>query len=185
MESHTPNAEALEKRRLELIQIINDAFDGVSREGGVSRREARVLDDCGSDQERAAARALDTESRWQDVPLVDLQGDTICSFLDPLGFRCYAPVFMTFKLIQLGPNRDPTLLTNEDIMFHFSPSDDGRSDDWRRDKFRHFTPVQGGAVRNYLEFVRDYNRETDWEFGAEGAQKAPSTGTGASSNDPD
>jgi len=168
MEPLNPNTEALEKRRLELIQIINDAFDGVSREGGVSLHETVVLDDCGSDEERAAARALDTESRWQDIPPTWFQGGVNASFMDPIGFHYYAPAFMIFNLKQLGPNHDRSLWTNINIRFHFSPGDDGRMDDWIREKFRLFTPVQGRAVRIFLEFYRD------WEDGlyAEEAQEA-------------
>jgi hypothetical protein len=46
---------------------VGTAHDGVELGEGVSLHQARAMDDYRSDAEVAAARALDTESRWQDV----------------------------------------------------------------------------------------------------------------------
>jgi hypothetical protein len=56
------------QRKRHLIEEIHLAFDGVSREHGVSLRESLVIDDYGSSEERAEAKKQDTETRWQDVP---------------------------------------------------------------------------------------------------------------------
>ena len=89
----------MEDRRDELIRLIEQAFDGVSREGGVSLSEAFVIDDRGDEIERAEARLEDTDTKWQDV---DLRGfhalDIPMFFMDPIGFRYYLPVFLIAEL---------------------------------------------------------------------------------------
>jgi hypothetical protein len=81
-----------------LLREIDAAFDGVSREGGVSWSESRVLDDQGTPAERAAARSRDREEDWRQ--LVDDPGWVVDPgsggfyFLDPIGFRYYLPAAM-------------------------------------------------------------------------------------------
>ena len=62
-------------------------------------REAAVIDDYGTEQERAAARALDTDTHWSqvDVPSLDPGGSNL-TFMDPVGFRYHIPVYMTLTL---------------------------------------------------------------------------------------
>ncbi len=70
---------------------IRRAFRGVTREGGVSWSEADVIDDYGTGEERAAARARDTEGRWEELVedgRIQL-GNTRFCFLDAIGFRYY------------------------------------------------------------------------------------------------
>lgn len=72
---------------------IHAAFEGVTRDGGVSWSESRVLDDGGSDEEQAAARVRDTDTSWHEVaddPEWSVyRGVGGFSFLDPIGFRYY------------------------------------------------------------------------------------------------
>jgi hypothetical protein len=84
-----------EQRSLEAE--IRDAFKGVSREGGVSWNETKVLDDRGSDEEAKAARATDTDQDWTE--LADSTWDVGpgfggFAFLDAIGFRYYLPAAM-------------------------------------------------------------------------------------------
>jgi hypothetical protein len=89
---------SLERERAALLKHIADAFSHVTREGGVSWSEAAVIDDFGTAEDRARARALDTDTHWTE--LVDdptWDPDTSYggwSFLDPIGFRYYLPVAM-------------------------------------------------------------------------------------------
>ncbi len=90
MTSRVPEHLADEQRALEAE--IRAAFAGVTREGGISWSEADVIDDGGTEEEQAAARARDCESSWEalvDDP--DWNDDTApnFSFLDPIGFRYY------------------------------------------------------------------------------------------------
>jgi hypothetical protein len=93
------NETNFERQRDELIAEITAAFDGVSREGGTTLHEADAIDDWKSDEERRAARRLDTERRWQDVPDEDIWACcSALSFLDVKGFRYYLPAFMVYGL---------------------------------------------------------------------------------------
>ena len=76
-----------EAQRLRLIRQVESAFDGIGLGGGVSLHQARAMDNRDSDAEIAAARALDTEARWQDVSdeKLDRLSDTL-AFMDPHGF---------------------------------------------------------------------------------------------------
>ncbi len=88
----------LDEEREHLLSYITDAFQGVTRDGGVSWSEADAIDSYGSPAERAAARASDTDQSWQEVannPNWDPdQSYGGFSFLDPLGFRYYLPAAM-------------------------------------------------------------------------------------------
>ncbi len=83
----------------ELITLITEAFDGVQREDGVTLHEADVIDDYGTTEQRAAARELDSDTRWQDVPQDDIRCFSwIWSFLDSKGFRYYLPACLCFAV---------------------------------------------------------------------------------------
>ena len=93
----------VEAERREVIDEICRAFAHVSRAHGVTLHEAVVIDDYGSDEERIAARALDPDRCWQDVPdhLIEAHQETLC-FLDQKGFRYYLPAYMVWALRHLG-----------------------------------------------------------------------------------
>ncbi len=96
-----------EQKKIALIEEITAAFDGVSREDGVTLHEATVLDDYGSLEERAEARKQDTEDNWQDVPEEDIRfTDAVLSFLDPKGFHYYIPAYVVWYLRNID-NEDP------------------------------------------------------------------------------
>jgi hypothetical protein len=80
------------------LQSIATAFDGVTRQNGVTLHEAEVIDDYGSDELRAAAHLKDTDRRWQEVPEADIERLHSLSFLDPVGFCYYLPAYMTWAL---------------------------------------------------------------------------------------
>lgn len=89
----TDPTKHLEGERRAVEARIREAFRGVTREGGVSWSESVIIDGDGSGRTRKQARALDTESRWED--LVDHKnwhhqvGIGGFNFLDPIGFRYY------------------------------------------------------------------------------------------------
>ncbi|PHN01372.1 DUF6714 family protein [Flavilitoribacter nigricans] len=85
------------ERTRKLINEIRSAFAGVQLGDGVSWREAPIIDDYGSDQERAAVRKLDEKENWENIPLdliIDLRYQSVLSFLDAEGLRFYLPVCM-------------------------------------------------------------------------------------------
>ena len=83
----------------QLIREIETAFDGVSREGGISLHQAQALDECRHEDEVAQAGTLDTETRWQDVPKSDLcKMDVAMCFMDDIGLKYYLPAFMVYSI---------------------------------------------------------------------------------------
>lgn len=87
-----------------LIAEITAAFDGVQREDGITLHEAQALDDYRayddpSHPARVEARAIDKETRWQDVPSEDIaEGYNVLSFIDAKGFRYYIPALLVWFL---------------------------------------------------------------------------------------
>lgn len=83
--------EHLTLERIALESEIRDAFKGVTRNGGISWSEGWAIDLNGSEEECAAARASEKETRWEDL-VEDAHWNTnSCpwSFLDAIGFRYY------------------------------------------------------------------------------------------------
>src|SRR5438876_2661803 len=83
----------------DLIAEITVAFDSVARGDGTTLHEAIAIDDWKTAEEQLAARRLDTEQRWQDVPDDAIVAcESALSFLDPKAFRYYLPAFMVCGL---------------------------------------------------------------------------------------
>lgn len=144
-----------------LIAEITAAFDGVAREGGVSLREGRVLDDFGTEEQCAAARLLDTDTRWQDVSDADLEEyESSLSFFDAIGFRYYLPAYM---LRDLRLNINPTYGMSSDIVIPLDPCVGTNLHDYSLDQFRLLTPQQGRAVCRFLRFVAMHGNEGERE----------------------
>ena len=96
---------SLAGKRKAILAEIREAFQGVSREGGVSWSESNVIDDYGTDEERAVARARDLDKSWEEVANDPVWHDHYerrvgsFSFLDPIGYRYYLPAAM---LVAIG-----------------------------------------------------------------------------------
>lgn len=83
----------LERERVAVEAAIRTAFKGVDRAGGVSWSESRVIDNSGTPEQKATARAADTEQYWEalvdDPSWNDEPGVGGFNFLDPVSFRYY------------------------------------------------------------------------------------------------
>lgn len=140
-----------------LIAEITAAFDGVSREDGVSLREGRVLDDYGTNEECAAARSLDTDTRWQDVSDADMQRyESSLSFMDAIGFRYHLPAYMARDL---RLNIHPQYGMSSDIVPYLNPHLGTNLHGHAMDHFRLLTSTQGRAVCHFLEFAVAHGHE--------------------------
>ena len=86
-------------RRDNLIVEIKAIFKNVTRENGTSIREADVIDDYGTTQERDQARRLDTDTHWSevDIELLDPGCSCLC-FMDAIGYRYHLPAYMVYTL---------------------------------------------------------------------------------------
>jgi len=143
-----------ESRRLQVLSEIETAFDGVSREDGVTLHEAEVLDSYGGAAERAAARKLDTEARWNDAELAECRD--VLSFLDNKGFRYYMPAYMCCELL-FGDH-------NENLEFHLSVDRSGKLAAWTRARHDVFRPAEATAIHSFLVYARD---DMGWEVSDE------------------
>jgi hypothetical protein len=141
-----------EEHRDAVIREIEAAFDGITREGGVSLHEADVIDNYGTPAERDAARALDTENRWQDVPAGDIRTyHWVLPFLDPIGYRYYLPAYMTWSLTNLNSPRDTTSI--DATIFSLTRGEDEKYEEWELDRFKTFMPVQSKAIGAFLRYL--------------------------------
>ena len=80
-----------------ISQIVH-AFAHVSLGNGVSLREADVIDDYGTDDERAAVREHDEHHDWQRIPDEDIENHSSLCFMDDKGLRFHLPAYMRFTL---------------------------------------------------------------------------------------
>jgi len=146
-----------EQKKQALIEEITTAFDGVSREGGVSLSEAWVIDDYGSDEERAKARKQDTETSWQEVSDKDIaHGYSCLCFLDEIGFRYYIPAYIVWYLryIDVNDSADPNYDSNtfEWLLYGLGSVRSGKLNDFYFSHFKALTLEQSRAIAHFLVF---------------------------------
>jgi hypothetical protein len=146
---HNEWAAEREAERLRLIRDVEAAFDGVALGNGVSLHQARAMDDYAPDAEIAAARALDTEDRWQDVPdkKLDRLSDTL-PFMDAERFRFYLPRFMLFALTHRGGSEYPGSWAADTAIYWSDPRQSA-------DKIGLMTPRQREVVQAFNAFYRN------------------------------
>ncbi|MCD4781755.1 MAG: hypothetical protein K8S27_14595 [Candidatus Omnitrophica bacterium] len=92
-----------------IMEFIIQHFKDVGREGGLSLREADVLQRQDTEAEREKARILDDDLNWQDVSIDDLKRFQVLPYLDPIGFRYYLPAYMLWILKEYD-RVDPDIL---------------------------------------------------------------------------
>ncbi|MEP0778245.1 hypothetical protein NDI39_11545 [Microcoleus sp. ZQ-A2] len=139
-----------EKTRLLLIEKITAAFDGVSRQDGISLHAAQALDDYSSLEEaKKIGREMDRDTQGQDVPDKWLmQFQDIFPYLDPKGFRYYIPAYMVWSLKEPKASDSNSLSS---LMWAIENNN------------KHFQPhleilnqEQLQVVSDYIEFVNNY-----------------------------
>ncbi len=139
-------------RKCLLIKAINQAFDGVELEDGVSLHETRVIDDYGSKSARQAARRYDTQTRWQDVPinwLADLNG---LSFFDAKGLRFYLPAYMVWTLENFHTT---TSNAAEGTIYRLCPHPRGQLRRHALALYQIFNEMQSRTICGFLRFMQD------------------------------
>lgn len=90
---------AIRAARIPVIEAITRAFDGLSREDGITLHEADAIRDCACKEKQAEARKIDAETRWQDVPPDEIEKNSgaLC-YMDLKGFRYYLPAYLVWWL---------------------------------------------------------------------------------------
>ena len=126
-----------------LTNEIEKAFFEVQRGSGTTLHEAEALDDRLSAAACTAARALDTETRWQDVPAAVISGQHPIGFLDNVGFVYYLPAYMSWCLRNRSDDSDSHPFT----LYAICNADDHHG------RYAHFTADQKSCVLNYIFFM--------------------------------
>ena len=150
-------ADEENERKAALIELITAAFQNVERGSGVSLHEADVIDRTGYDNKnaknRVAARRLDADRRWQDVPDKDIEDYyNVLSFLDAEGLRYYAPAYMVWALKH---HKTSGSMSTDSIIYTFNPYLNTTHSKWQSERFSAFTPVQKNAICCFLQFMSE------------------------------
>ncbi len=142
---------SIEQKRIAVIEEILTAFEGVQREDGITLHEAQALDNYGEREERNRARAMDTETRWQDVPTEDIsRGDNVLSFLDPKGFRYYFPAYLIWYLTSEDDSN-----TYDSILCFLADDPTTKYDRYYLSRLALLTLEQCKAIAHFLLFVAE------------------------------
>ena len=130
-----------------LINEIETAFDGISREGGVSWVDAMVADACGDERAGQHVQSANRDARWQDLLAegVEFPGDGIgvWPFLDAIGFRYYLPAAMIL-----------TIVSGNDATVCFPLTlESGSPSSWPRDRWTLLNLRQRRCVKRFLQYM--------------------------------
>jgi len=143
-----------EPRIAELIAEISSAFDGVARDDGTTLHEAIALDNWKTREEQFAARRLDTERRWQDIPDEAIVAcESALPFLDARGFRYYLPAFMVCGLRNGDNDAGRVVDTCEYNLLHEPQKSLRQSEPASIATKYSFTDAQCQAIAHFLRFV--------------------------------
>ncbi|MBV9787195.1 MAG: hypothetical protein JOZ51_03410 [Chloroflexi bacterium] len=137
---------------------IREAFAEVTRGAGVTLHEADVLDLYGSNEERLAARQLDTDRHWYEVPddLIARKSSAL-SFLDAAGFRYYLPAYLSWTLRNYDSSDSNSI---HSLLFDLAlrPWQEDRThhESTARARFGLLTTIQSQVVCRALRFLVAY-----------------------------
>jgi hypothetical protein len=148
-----------EKDQQRMERQIRAAFAGVSRADGVSWSEADVIDDWGTEEACAAARAQDRDRSWEqlvDDPNWNLEsGLGRFSFLDAIGFRYYlAPAMI--RAVRSGQDSG--------IQFHLMLSCPGGSGNaYKLEQWSQLDARQRSCIAAFLSHMAAWADHQGWE----------------------
>jgi hypothetical protein len=113
----------------------------------MSLHQGRALDSYEPPEVVAAARALDPEHAWQDIPdeKIEQLGNAL-GYLDPEGFRFYIPRFMLFDLRDAGPSNSATFAVSDALHAADVPETSA--------PLALLSPEQRSVLRDFVQFFR-------------------------------
>lgn len=153
----------------EIIEEIHAAFRGVRR-GEITLHEAEMIDDYGTLKERAAARRLDTESRWEEVPDEHVAACSCAlSHLDAQSWCYYLPRYMQWSLLHYRTTR--SISVDHTIYALLPTSDDASINDYLRARYHRLTSDQARAVSRFLSLMASDSEHADAVAAEEALQK--------------
>jgi len=152
------NQAQLRSRRDELVESIKQAFNAVTRKGGVSLAETEPLDAGATERACLRIRAQQRDKHWSEVDLRehDPYGSGIC-FLDPIGFKYHAPAYMIDALTvgnaRLDDCEHDEWMGQDTILYRLSDLSD-------KEFFQLFDIQQRACVARFLAFHIELNYTT-------------------------
>jgi hypothetical protein len=136
-----------------VIKEIEEAFRGVPL-GNITLHEAEVMDGYGTAQERAAARARDTERDWSNVPDASIREcPAALSYVDPVSWRFYWPAYARYEL------RHPADLVVDSAVYALGAAGVRQREEVTEERFGTLNAAQVRAVCSFLEFA---SQNGDW-----------------------
>jgi hypothetical protein len=131
------------------LQRIESSFAEVTLGDGMTIHQREVVDDYGSREEFDAARHLDNEQRWQDIPDSKIEKfGTSLTFLDPESIRYHLPAFMRHVLRNWIETKN---INNEMVLYALDggPEPSG----YHSESFSLLTPEQKFATADFLQLI--------------------------------
>ena len=138
-----------------IIRIIQEAFQDVDRQGGISLREAFVIGRRGTQADRDKARVLDSDIHWSQVSDRDIATYQSLTSLDAVGFRYYLPAFMIWTLKYYTQINNVYKASYTIIVLDIGDQEDLKAD--ALEKFSALSRPQARAVALFLEFMMEYH----------------------------
>lgn len=135
---------AMERERLEAL--IRDAFAGVRLDGGVSQRQALVIDAWGRGSTKAEYEALPLSEVTDDWTRIEASAIDGISHFDAKGLRYYLPALMLWLLDHYHDDSGTLTAIGTVSALAFSREDDVRS----RAMYAIFSDTQRKAIATYL-----------------------------------
>lgn len=147
----------LQAKREHLVAEIHAAFDGVSRDGGVSWNETFVIDAHGSDEARRNARRCDKDQSWTDLASDETwdcgPGNGGWVFLDPISFRYYLPAAM-LRYIHVGSKAATCFSLDTQLTMNKATKPGGfRDREWKLEKWSLLNDRQKRCVAQFVRFM--------------------------------
>jgi hypothetical protein len=138
-----------------LLKEIQDAFGSVQRGDGTTLHQAQAMDDYAGPEQELAARRLDTDQRWGDVPEQDIvRHYTALGFLNADGFRYYIPAHMSFAVKYYKAGSFDFLILDW-ILYALNPGDDPELPGWKIEQFENLDQRQKEVICHFLHFIKD------------------------------
>lgn len=150
--SWRPIAGQRENNRKIVIADIENAFHGVTREGGVSLHETIGLDHYFTGESLQVYRQMDSDRKWDEVRHEDLA--IVCGiggicFFDNIGWRYHLPAYMTWWL---STGEQSESVAADSLLFSLGYCD--------VEKYKCLNQTQAKATAGFLEHVMKFGRDS-------------------------
>ncbi len=129
-----------------IISEIEEAFEGVTLDGGISLAQTKVIDDYGdlTSREFVELPSREITDDWKAIPSSVLDAADCLPYLDAKGFRYYIPALM-LRLLETydsSPARDISTLSS---LYPKQESSEFR--------YAELTQVQARAIAHFIEVL--------------------------------